>query len=104
MKLLEKFAALRLGDLRFGCAFRQRTKGIEGIKLRIADSGLRIAFASPRVFGQLNRCKAVAVQFGQKIRPRNKKRIIHGNLLRVFIGTGRKRSGSQNKKMASRGR
>jgi hypothetical protein len=30
MKLLEKFAPLRLGDLRFLRALGQRTKGIEG--------------------------------------------------------------------------
>ena len=44
VKLLEKFVALRLGNRQFGRAFRQRTKGVERIKLRIADCArLRLA-------------------------------------------------------------
>jgi hypothetical protein len=34
VKLLEKFAPLRLGDLRFGRAIGQRTEGVERIKLQ----------------------------------------------------------------------
>ena len=40
--LLEEFAALRLGDWRFRRALGERTKGVERIKLWIADCGLRI--------------------------------------------------------------
>ena len=36
VKLLEKFATLRLGDLRFGRAFRQRTKASRLSKCRFA--------------------------------------------------------------------
>ena len=37
MQLLEKFAALRLGNLRFRRALGQRTEGIEGIEIQIAN-------------------------------------------------------------------
>ena len=37
VKLLEKFAPLRLGNLRFRRAFGQRTEGVQVFKLRMAD-------------------------------------------------------------------
>ena len=42
VKLLEKFAPLRLGNLWFGRALGQRTKRVERIKFRIANFGFRI--------------------------------------------------------------
>ena len=63
MKLLEKFAPLRLGNLRFRRAFGQRTKGVKAFKLQICFAG----FGS--IFAQFNRGETAPVQFDQKIRP-----------------------------------
>ncbi len=54
VKLLEKFAPLRLGDLRFRRALRQRTEGVQVFKLRIAEFGLRNGFADFGIFSQFN--------------------------------------------------
>ena len=39
VELLEKFAALRLGNLRFGSAFSQWTKRVEIFKSQIVQTG-----------------------------------------------------------------
>ena len=89
VKLVEKFAALRLGDLRFGRAFRQRTKGVErgeirserrlparplrhSIAVRLARDASSSRFQLRFLLIQFNRCEPAPVQFGQKIRPRMK--------------------------------
>ena len=96
VKLLEKFAALRLGDLRFRRALGQRTKGVE--RSKIAEWGApREPFPALRRFRsrsspafrrlviiQFNRGETAPVQFRQKIRPGNEKRIVRWNLLFVF--------------------
>ncbi len=84
VKLVEKFAALRLGDRRFGRTLGQRTEGVQVFKLRIGFAGLG-------GFNQLNRRKTAPVQFDQKSRPRNQKRITRRNLLRVGIGVNGQR-------------
>ena len=61
VKLLKKFAALRLGDLRFRRALGQRTEGVERIEFQIANFKLRIGFASFEAASQFNGREAAPV-------------------------------------------
>ena len=54
VELLEKFAALRLGDLRLRRALGQRTERVEVFKLWIADYGLRICLAPVSTISSFN--------------------------------------------------
>ncbi len=86
VKLMEKFPALGLGNWQFGRALGQRTIGVERIKFRTGDCGWRIGFAGFGVFSKFNRRETATVQPGQKILPRNEKRVAGGNLPPVFLG------------------
>ena len=91
MQLLKKFAALRLGNLRFRRAFRQRTKCVEGFKLQSSLANLRF-------FRKFNDGVTATIQLNQKVRPRNKKRIALGNLLFIAIRMDGERIGTAQKK------
>ena len=80
VELVEKFAALRLGDLRVGRAFAERTKGVERGKSQSLNSNVSIARFELR--------HGFPVDLGEKISPRNEKWIVFGDLPRVFVGGG----------------
>ena len=90
MQLVEEFTALRLGDLRIGRAFAERAKGIQTFKLRKAEGGGWNGSADSNALRELDRRQVTPAQFGEKVRPGNEKRIVWGNLLRIFIGPGSK--------------
>ena len=78
MELVEKFAALRLGNLQFGCAFGQRTVNIETMELQIANCGLRDFGEADGSHSGLRDCpfrsvsttvKSMLIELTLKIRP-----------------------------------
>ena len=108
MKLLEKFTALGLGNLRFQRPLSQRTERIERNEVESGSAGSRrrggtLVFAGRLpdhsifpggrlvILLQFNGSETTAVERRQKIRPGNEKRIIFGNLLFIGLGVNRQR-------------
>src|SRR5882724_915732 len=82
MKLREEFAALDFGNLRVHRTLRQRAIRIEPGELQFEAITLISRFGSS---GYFQKRLALSGRALTKLLPRNKKRIISGNLLRVFV-------------------
>ena len=105
MQLLEKFAALGLGNLRFNRPSNQRAESVERGENRSLGASIRcrrrwrgyFTFDERMLHGairqgrglvlviELNRSQTAPVQIRQKIRPGDEKRVSLGNLLLIGI-------------------
>ena len=89
VELVEKFAALRLGNLRIRRAFAKWTKGVERGKWSAEVERWNSSTSASLSF-EADSHWPFWFELGEKISPRNKKWIIFGDLPRVFVG-GRRR-------------